>query len=119
MSLLRLPLLAVILSGLPACAPLEPAGGCVLAAANERAALRYLHPSIPARILAVHFAGARIGHAVLIYHLDGGWWAYDDSAFSRPLHVGNEAAFPDPLVAGRSAFPLRMIDGAAWLDPER
>ena len=121
--LLSLLLLPLALLFLPACASIdEPVGGCVLAAANKRQALRargYLRADIPSAILAIHFAGSPVNHAVLIYHLDGGWFAYDDTSYSRALHIGNDARLPAPLVAGRAAFRLRLIDGAAWLDPER
>ena len=79
MTLPRLLAFLLFAALLPGCAPQEPINGCVLAAANQREVLRaraFVHPAIPARILGVHFAGQRqIGHALLIYWVDGGWWA--------------------------------------------
>ena len=111
-------LLTLLLRG--GCAAPEPIGGCVLAAANRREVLRakgYAHPAIPARILGVQFGG-RIGHAALVFRLDGGWWAYDDTFSSRALHL-HESAFPLPIFAARAAFPRRSITRAVYLDPER
>lgn len=108
---------------LPACDSLnEPAGGCLLAAANKREVLLargYLNPAIPARILGVRANGAAGGHAVLIYHLDGGWFAWDDTFLGRALHVGNASTPPAPITAARAAFPRWQIAAAVWLDPER
>ena len=111
-------LLACLL--LPACADVEPINGCLLAAANYREALRaraYLAPSIPARLVFVRFAGARIGHALLLYRLTPeGWHAYDDSHGSRGLPLPNTAPFPDPLTAARLAFPEAPVVSAEWYD---
>ena len=94
----------------------EPENGCVLAAANRRAALQaraYLHPAIPARILKLHFTGSPINHAALVYRLPEGWFAWDDTAGTRDLSFRGDQ-LPDPLAAAHEAFPCRRIDGAQW-----
>lgn len=109
------------------CAPREPVGGCVLAAARQRAALRaspevrraraYVGAAFPAAILGLHVAGQGAeGHAALVYRLESGWWAYDDIFASRPLHLPAQT-LPDPVIAARAAFPGRRVTGAEYLDP--
>lgn len=118
LAVLFLPILCLLL---PACSGTEPINGCVLAAANRRELLRaknYLHAAIPARIAGVYFLGLRGAHAVLVYRLDDGWWAYDDVCASRPLHLGNGTAFPEPVAAATAAFPGHPIFFARWIDPD-
>ena len=123
MTFRRLLSLLLLLALLPGCAPMEPIHGCTLAAANRREVLRaraYLHPAIPARILNVWRPGVSIGHSALVYRLDPeGWFAYDDSFGTRQLEIPATVGIPDPLAAGRAAFPLWTIARATWYEPAR
>ena len=98
----------------------EPIYGCTLAAANEREILRaqgYLSPALPARILAFFYADdPHMGHSALIYHLQEGWFVYDDTFGSRPLPLPKTSGLPAPLDAARAAFPIppAPIVAAQW-----
>ena len=94
----------------------EPINGCTLAAVNEREILRarnYLNTAIPAKILALHYVGAPIGHSALIFRADEGWYAYDDAYGTRQLSFPG-STMPPPLVIARAAFPGAAIDEAHW-----
>ena len=109
---------AVLLALLPACAQMEPINGCTLAAANRREILRaqhYLQPTIPAKILAVHYVGTPVGHAVLIYRIDEGWCAYDDTYGTRQLPFPGSTMPTQPLQIARAACPFASVDEAHWL----
>ena len=100
----------------------EPYGGWLLAGARERENLRnvekgknYLPGTIPCRILAIFGKTGRTGHVALVYRLTPeGWMVYDDTFFSRRLHVLNRPEFPDPLEAALEAFPNWEIGWAEW-----
>ncbi len=110
-----------LLSLLSACA-VEPVGDCVIVAADRREVLRAAHeidPRIPARILGFKVATAQTppeGHAVLVFHLDHSWFAYD-ALGTRPLKINQEGAADIlPIVAARAAFPGWYVSDARWLD---
>ena len=95
----------------------EPVNGCTLAAVNEREILRarnYLDPTIPAKILALHYVGVPVGHSALIFRADEGWYAYDDTYGTRQLPFPGSTIPPPPLLVARAAFPGATIDEAHW-----